>query len=206
MSKRAETDEASGRVLFQTAFEQLAPDFPFNLAPGATDRRMVGAVLVPAAHSSQDVTAAALPTSIDESDEEQIRALVGEWETLHPDEIKDKWKEVLTDPFVAIGPGWIKSVNDQYISDWQASQQYADIRQRYLPFFPRKTKVSEIHVTFIGSSLASVNYRADEETQNNRGVGNGAALVMKTSAGWRIAAVARFDELVGPISKSGSGS
>lgn len=204
MSESSETKSPNSKILFQDRFEQLAKDFPFNLAPDANDGRMVGAVLVPASHSSQDVTTSAVPRSLGStSDEDEIKDVVDRWETLHPDEIADKWKEVCTDPFIGLGPGWIKSVDDQFIADWQESDEYKAVLEKYKPHDPRRTEVSDVKIAFVGTSMASVTYRAEEETQDNRGVGNGAALLMKTGAGWRIAAVARFDELVG---KNGGGS
>ena len=208
MSEPSETKSPpNSKIHFQDRFEELAKDFPFNLAPDANDGRMVGAVLVPASHSGTDPTSDGVPQTLTASnDDDEIRSIVEAWETLHPDEIKDKWKEVATDPFIGLGPGWIKAVDDQFIADWQLSDEYRSVREKYLPHNPRRTEVSDVKIAYVGPSMASVTYRAEEETQDNRGVGNGAALLMKTGAGWRIAAVARFDQLVGQSGGSGSSS
>ena len=198
MSESSDTKSPNSKIHFQERFEELAKDFAFNLAPGANDGRMVGVVLAPASHGGMDPSPSGVPQSLTAtSDEDEIRSIVEQWETLHPDEIADKWKDVLTDPFIGLGPGWIKAVDDQFIADWQASDEYKTLREKFLPHSPRRTEVSDVKIAFVGTSMASVTYRAEEETQDNRGVGNGAALLMKTGAGWRIAAVARFDQLVG---------
>lgn len=205
MSDPMDTKSPNSKILFQSAFEELAKDFPLNLAPGAHDRRMVGAVLAPASHSSQDTTASAEPTSLAATDDEaEIRTLIENWETLHPDDIPDRWDDLATDPFVGIGPGWIKQVDDEFIHDWKNSEQYREIRQSYFPHNPRRTTISDVRIVFVGTSIASVNYNAEEETQNGRGRGNGSAIVMKTGAGWRIAAITRFDELIGEAGSSSS--
>jgi len=197
-TKSPDRSTPNGKIHFQDRFEELAKDFPFNLAPGANDKRMVGVVLAPASHGGTDPTPSGTPESLTAtSDEDEIRSIVQQWETLHPDEIADKWKDVLTDPFIGLGPGWIKAVDDQFIADWQVSDEYKELREKFLPHSPRRTEISDVKIAFVGDSMASVTYRAEEETQDNRGVGNGAALLMKTGAGWRIAAVARFDKLVG---------
>lgn len=183
------------RILFQRIFEELAADMPLNVDGEVEENRMVGVALVPAAHSSKDTTSAQIPAKASDSDQAAIEEILTLWETLHPEDLLERWREVATEPFIAIGPGWIKEVDDRFIKDWFTSPAFRKLIENYQPFNPRRTAISNVNIVHIGHSLASVTYQAEEETKAKNTVGNGGALVMKTKAGWRIAAVARYDQL-----------
>lgn len=190
-----DTKVTNNRILFQRIFEELAPDLQLNVDEEVGENRMVGVALVPAAHSTKEATSAEIPATASGSDQAAIEDVLTQWETLHPEDLMKRWREVATDPFIAIGPGWIKEVDAKFIKDWFTSKAFAKLLENYQPFNPRRTAISNVTIVHIGASLASVTYQAEEETRAKNTVGNGGALVMKTKAGWRIAAVARYDQL-----------
>ena len=195
MSQRSDNRTPDNRILFQRIFEELAPGIPLNVEEEVGENRMVGVALTPAAHSSKDPTSEEVPSAASTSDQDGIEEALTKWETLHPDDLIDRWREVATEPFIAIGPGWVKEVDHQFIHDWFTSDSFKKLLENYQPFNPRRTSISNLNIVHIGNSLASVTYQAEEETQGRNTIGNGGALMMKTKAGWRIAAVARYDQL-----------
>ncbi len=203
MSQHLDDKSPSNKILFQRIFEELASGIHLNVEEQVGENRMVGVALVPAAHSSKETTSAEIPSVASTSDRDGIEQALTLWETLHPDDLINRWREVATEPFIAIGPGWVKEVDEQFIHDWFTSESFRKLLENYQPFNPRRTALSNINIVHIGECLASVTYQAEEETQGRNTVGNGGALMMKTKVGWRIAAISRYDQLKHDGSKEG---
>ncbi|MCB1033367.1 MAG: hypothetical protein KDD47_05990 [Acidobacteria bacterium] len=196
MTQHSDDKSPSNKVLLQTVFEEHARHLGLELEGGDSGNRMVGVAFVPAAHQSQSGLAQEVPKQLDESDQQQIQEIVESWETMHPDDFDKNWRNVTTEPFIAIGPGWIKTADQAFVDGWLASKGLQKLVDDWRPFNPRKTEVSNVQIVFVGESLASVTYSTKEETGKNPTVGNAAAILMKTPAGWRIAAITRYDRVV----------
>ncbi len=182
-------------VIFQSVFDEAARHMKLGLEAEGGGNRMVGVAFVPAAHSSQDGQSSEQPATLDDSDKKAIKSILEAWETMHPDDFVKSWRTVATDPFIAIGPGWIKKADQKFIKEWSKSDGLAKLLDNFQPFRPRKTVVSQVEVVFVGDSLASATYTTTEETGKRATVGNAASILMKTPAGWRIAAITRHDRL-----------
>lgn len=193
MSQRSDDKSPSNKVILQTAFEEQAQDLDLQLEEGEAGNRMIGVAFVPAAHGRQSGDADDAPTALDSSDTEQIQQILTEWETMHPDDFDKHWRNVTTEPFIAIGPGWIKSADQAFVDAWTSSDGLKQLVDDWAPFNPRKTDLSNIQIVFVGEALASATYQTREETGASPTIGNAAAILMKTDAGWRIAAITRYD-------------
>lgn len=175
---------------FEEAFQHLV----FRFEEPENVRQMVGVAIAPAAHSTAAVKKSGAPPSVDASDKDAIRKLVAGWEALDPGDIVTKWKNYATDPFCAVGPGWVKVVNQEFLDGWSKSKAFKSLMKAFRPHSPRQSKVTKVTVTWVGTSMANVTYHVHETTQTGQSAGNGAMIVMKLAKGWRIGAVCRYDE------------
>lgn len=177
---------------FEEAFQHLV--FRFEAPENA--RQMVGVAIAPAAHSNTGAakSKSKMPPSVDDSDKAAIQQLVADWEKLDPADFPKKWKHFATNPFCAVGPGWVKVVNQEFLDGWVKSRAFKSLMKAFQPHSPRKSKVSRVKVTWVGTHMANVTYHVQETTQTGKSAGNAAMIVMKLAKGWRIGAVCRFDE------------
>jgi hypothetical protein len=123
-------------------------------------------------------------------DDELLENVVRGWEELHPDEAGHLWKNYATDPFVAVGRGAVGILDDQAYRKWRDSDELKDDMEEFPPYSPRRIRISQLRVTYVGRTTAVVTYSAEEDYQNGKiRVTNAGVMALKIDdSTWKIAA------------------
>ena len=137
-------------------------------------------VHIPAGENSPPVTRA---------DHAAISDLLHRWESAHPHDLIDTWRSLAPSPFVAVGCDWVAPLTFEFVAEAIESEAMRRALEEYPPFNPRRVRIFDESVVFIGNSKAAVTYRIEEAYQNGKlFVGNAAVILMKDANGdWKMA-------------------
>lgn len=139
-----------------------------------------------------DTPAMGLAPKIGTLDDSDITKIITEWESLHPDDVLRRINVLATQPYSAIGTDFAILVTDETIRQWFESKDFLDGMLDFPISNPRKVKVSNLQITYLGRSRACATYRVEEEHTNGRvSAGNSAAFLAKTDGGWKIVSTAQ---------------
>ena len=194
MSEHPSRLPATGEGHIQRAFEEAAPtlDLELETPPSpAREPRMVGA-FAPAAHVTTDTDKSSMPDS-DSSAEEDIQAMIQQWETTSREDLVATAKAVTTDPYAIIKPktgggDTVELVSHEQFTGHVASDTFQDLYARFTPRSPRQVEIQNLDIKICGPYIASVNYSTHEQGQN--GTYNShvvAVAVYEPGSGWKYA-------------------
>ncbi len=115
------------------------------------------------------------------------------YESLAPDQFAQHWRDFASDPHMGVGMSWVGVVDGQAVDHWLKSDSLAKAVAAFPPQSPRKVKLHDLHVTYIGDSRAAATYRVEEEHANGKkSAGNAAAILMHVDGkGWRVVVVTK---------------
>lgn len=127
-------------------------------------------------------------------EEAAILKVVEDWDSAHPDDIPTLWPTLLTDPFVAVSAHWVAEVHSEDLARSLASDSFKSEQASFPVKKPRDVTYSNQKVLMMGPVKALATYTFEEEYQNGkRFKGPGAAMLVKTTSGWRINVYSRHD-------------
>lgn len=195
---------ANDRDAVREALEAGQAKVDLELEPiAAGENRMIGIALAPAAHSTVDVDNSVQPAAMaGGTDDDAIRETITKWSSLHPDEMKDGWKEHCTEPYYHFSPGGVAAVDGKAVEGWLKSDDFGAIKSKFGYHDTRKVTISDVKITYLGGGAACATYRHREEgTVGKPIVGNGAVMLHKTKGAtgpkWKIGVVGRHDVFEG---------
>lgn len=195
---------ADDRDSVRKALEEGLAKVDLELEPIASgENRMIGIALAPAAHSTVDVDHSHLPSAMPGvTDDDAIRETITKWSSMHPDEMKDSWKDHCTDPYYHFSPGGVMAVDGKAVEAWLHSKDFHAIKTKFGYHDSRKVTISDVKVMYLGGGAACATYRHREEgTVGKPIVGNGAVMLRKTKgaagSSWKIGVVSRHDAFEG---------
>lgn len=176
------------------AVEDAAPELGLGLEEKAQGRKMVG-LLVPAAHSTQDVDETEPPEAAGEDDDQAIADVVDRWEQIQHHEVTEVAADVTADPYAAIAPTWTRLIDSKTLRDWVRSDEFKKQKDTFTPAAGAHRDVSDLEVTYIGPSMACATYRSEEKGENGVYLSQAAAILRREDGGWRIAAITKHAEV-----------
>jgi hypothetical protein len=127
-----------------------------------------------------------------DADDAAITKTLQGYESLSPSDFGSQWRNYATDPHMGVGTSWVGTVDDDAVAHWQQSDALAKAVAAYPPYSPRQVTLQDVAITYIGTGRAAATYRAVEQhTNGQQTAGNAAAILMNTTAGWRICVVTK---------------
>ena len=175
--------------LVQREVEALAPGLGLRLESPACDEgpRTVGVAFV----CIKPLVSAKLagPSPAGSNEDAAIQEMIQGYESLGPENFAQDWRKFTTDPHVGFGLSWLGLVDEQAVQSWLTSDALAKALAAYPLYSPRRIRLSNVSIVYIGQSRAAVTYRVEEDHRNGAiTAGNSVALLLKVDgAGWRIA-------------------
>jgi hypothetical protein len=190
MSRSGEDSLPAPDSPLQQAFNQQAGDLDLRLEPlvSSPDETVTIGMAVAFFSRAVDVKVPAAPPPVDATDDEAIRNLVQSYESLDPSIYPDNWRKYATDPHMGVGLSWVGLVNEHAVRRWLETQALADALAAFPPFSPRRLRLNNFCIMYIGDTRAVVTYQVEEEYQNGKTtVGNHSCILFKVhEVGWRI--------------------
>lgn len=167
------------------------------------ERCAIGIALIPIVPSTPIIHTGRVPevSPYGKDDDVSIREIIKRWESVSAFDLLEAWRELATEPFVAVGDHWVTSLDLGIIKQGLESQQFAAQQIDYPPYEPRKVTVSKLKIVHIGHTKAVATYQVQEEYRNGKVfAGNSAAVLMKhPNLEWRITVFTkhnRYDDFV----------
>ena len=172
------------------------PAAPTPPAPGEPESAALG-IAAPTAG------AAAAPSDAETAagDEAAIRDHLQRWESLTPEQFAASWRDLATDPYVGVGPGWVGVIDQATVDQWMKSADLQEAMASHPPFTPRRVTLSNLQVVWLGPSRVVATYRAEETYTNGAlAAGNTFAVLMNVRGrGWRIAVASKGTRHEAPL-------
>ena len=170
----------------QQAFDEVAGGLDVRLEPASRRARTVGVAIAIAPMVEFDLEDA--PPPAEHVDDQAIKSLIQERETLSPTDFQQQWRDQAHDPHIGVTLEGIAQVDQQAIDAWLASDKFAEFLALYPPYSPRRIKISQVRIVYIGRTRACATYRVREQYTNGKVLaGNVAVILAKIdNVGWRI--------------------
>lgn len=176
------------------AVAEAAPELGLTLeSEDGTGPRMVGA-LVPAAHSTTDVDETSMPAA-EGDDDAAIREVVERWENVEHHQVLTVAADVTTDPYVAVTPDAIQTVDSAHLSRWVTSDEFAALKAKFAPAERRQVEITSFEIFYMGTRLATATYQTREQGAQGVYLTSSTAIVAKGDDGWRITVVGKHAEV-----------
>jgi hypothetical protein len=192
-----ETTPAAAERELQARFDEQAGDLGLAAETGrvpASEVRLVG-IAAAAVHSVLAVERKLPPRPADDADRTEIAQVIGDFESIHPDELLLHWKRYATNPYVAVGNTQVALVREDGFAAFLAGDAFKETLKLFPPFKPRKLEVSRPEIVFLSPVRASATYTCKEEFRNGRvKVNNCTAILLKLDTGWKVTVVTTRDE------------
>jgi hypothetical protein len=176
------------------AFEEAAPDLGLRLErPGCGDDTRVVGVAFAIFQSLLEVDLDKAPRAMAGEDDEAIAAALSGYEQADPPTFAKTWRQYAADPHIGMGAHWVGLVDEAAVDHWLGSDELARASRSYPSCTPRRIKISDLRIVYIGGTRASATYHVEEEFENGRrSAGNVSALLFNVKGdGWRIAVITR---------------
>lgn len=190
----------------QKRFDEQADELglrPDDETGGWGDERSVGKAFA----VQPIVEVEVVPDDHDGDDAQQVEEVITLFESTGVEEFPAVWDQVATDPFVVVGFGWVASVDRSgYESHLHELQQGGSpVLAAMGPAAGREVQVKNLKVTSLGPGRAVATYRVDEKMGggNSKG-GNGTAILVHVTAGWRITVIAKSERFLDLLGRSGT--
>lgn len=194
MNDEAQVGFTRSQEEVRQAVAEAASELGLPLEPEETGPpRMVGA-LVPAAHSTTDVDKTSMPAPA-EDDEAAIREAVEKWENVEHHQVLQVAADVTTDPYVAVTPDGLQSIDSAALAKWVGSEKFARLKAKFAPAEERQIEITSFEVFYMGSRLATATYQTREVGANGTYLTSSTAIVTKGDEGWRITVISKYAEV-----------
>jgi hypothetical protein len=122
--------------------------------------------------------------------DDAVRQVVVAWESFDPDEILETWDRHVAPPVaMVLTADLICAVDRKMIEEGIKTDEYRRRREEYPSFSPRKVKIENLKIVYMGAAQAVATYRFEESFQNNTVVATNALaiLMMNQQNDWKIA-------------------
>jgi hypothetical protein len=183
-----ETPSGSDRErLLQQSFDREAADLDLRLEPaGGAETRAVGAAICLNGFISYDLISGKRPPG--PADDQQIKSLIRGLESLPWAELPRRWREFLHDPYILVTSKGVLKSDQEVVDHWLASRELQEFLQEYPPHAPRKVKITQIKIVYIGSDRASATFRVQERFTNDKTLAANMTMIFVhlEHEGWRI--------------------
>lgn len=192
----SDTSDAHDRTSLQAAFDEQAVRLGLGLELSDAVRlesRTVGVLLLAKREGEIEVPVkpAVLAASVGPNDDDEIRKVITGWESLHPEDVPAQYGVYTTDPFAGVGE-FMAFVDRDRVQAFLASDRYKKEIEPSL-YRPRRLKIYELHITYLGRHKAMATYRIEEEHPNDppSTVVNSGAILVKPAGEWKLAVMTK---------------
>ena len=174
----------------QQAFDEMADEMGFELERSSfSEGEHYGVGFIPMLGRRLAVTVPRVekPPEIDTADEDHVVALVAAWESIQPDDLPKVYSDYVTDPVLLVDPSGVVVIDARDMELTAKDKLVDQTMEKYPICNPRKVKLSDVNVVFVGLTRAGLTATLEEELQNGdvqRTKIN--HILIKTLAGWRI--------------------
>ena len=193
MSHSRQTEDA----IFK-AVADAADDLDLELeATADVDQRMVGIFAAPLAHSGTAPADVGSMVDAPSIDNEEIRKALDGWATTHPEDALAAYGQYTTDPYVTVMEGGVKTIDREYLEQWQKSDELKKLLANWQPKRKREATLSNVQIVYVSDGIANATFQSRELGEGDVPVvGNVSAILVKGTSdegtAWKVAAVSKF--------------
>ena len=175
--------------------DPAAPTAPTPPPPGSGDatQEASGAAIQPLVQTTEATAPASAEGTATAAPEQAVRDHLQRWESLTPEQFAASWRELATDPYVGVGPGWVGTIDGKTVEQWMQSPDLREAMEIHPPYSPRRVTLSNLQLTWLGAARVVATYNAEETYTNGKvAAGNTFAVLMHVrDGGWRIAVASK---------------